>query len=152
MNTSKWLVLASLINLASNSLGTVIALQNNLAADFGGFLGGQDVLRDFLTFKGTSLSAPLVFLLIQLVLTGLTLRPGRLGVIGVAGLTFLGLFFTLAQAGEPIVLRLLRPGGFDVAQFIVLLVNIISAIAMLVIGIQTWRTLRASARIHLRAS
>ena len=83
MNTSlKWLLLASLTNLVGNVLGTMLALQYNLTGDFGSWLNGQDVLRDFLTFKGTALSAPLPFLLIQLGLTILALRPGRSGRIG----------------------------------------------------------------------
>ena len=145
MHTSlKWLVTASLVNLVGNSLGAVISLGQNLAADWGGTLNGQDVLRDFLGFKGTALSAPLSFMLIQLVIILLALRPGRLGKVGVAGLIFIGLFYTLAQVGEPIVLRLFDSGGFDLLQFLVLMLNIISAIAMLVMGIRAWRTMRVS--------
>jgi hypothetical protein len=148
MNTSlKWLVLASLTNLVGNSLGTVIALQHNLTANFGGFLNGQDVLRDFLTMNGTALSAPLPFLLIQLGLTVLAVLPNKTRWIGVGGLIFVGGFYTIAQLGEPIVLRLLRPDGFDLAQAIVLLVNVASSIAMLVLGIRAWRIMRA-ARHH----
>lgn len=138
-NALKWLVLASIINLIGNSLGTVIALQQNLVADWGGALNGQNVLRDFLGFKGTALSAPLPFMLIQLIFTLLALRPGRSRSIGIAALTFIGLFYTLAQAGEPIVLRLLSPDGFDLAQAVAFLVNEASAIAMLVMGIRAWR-------------
>ena len=65
-NSLKWLVLASLANLVGNGFGTMLALQHNLTGDFGGWLNGQDVLRDFLVFKGTALSAPLPFMLIQL--------------------------------------------------------------------------------------
>jgi hypothetical protein len=130
--------------LLGNSLGAVISLGGNLAADWGGSLNGQDVLRDFLGFKGTALSAPLSFMIIQLLITWLALRPGRMGKYGVGGLTFIGLFYTLAQIGEPILLRQFQPGGFDLLQFMILLVNILSAIAMLVIGIQVWRTRRAS--------
>jgi hypothetical protein len=145
MHTSlKWLVTASLVNLVGNSLGAVISLGQNLAADWGGTLNGQDVLRDFLGFKGTALSAPLSFMLIQLVIILLALRPGRLGKVGVGGLIFIGLFYTLAQVGEPIVLRLFDSGGFDLLQFLVLMLNIISAIAMLVMGIRAWRTMRVS--------
>lgn len=140
----KWLVTASIVNLVSNSLGTVIALQQNLAAELGSVPNAQDVLQDFLGLKGTALSAPLSFISIQLALTILTLRPGIPGRIGVGGLTFVGLFYTLAQAGEPIVLRQFSPGSFDFAQFIILLVNIFSAVAMLILGIKTWRTMRAS--------
>ena len=146
MNTFlKWLLLASLTNLVGNGFGTMLALQHNLTGDFGGWLNGQDVLRDFLTTTGTALSAPLPFLLIQLGLTILALRPGRSGRIGVGGLTFVGAFYTIAQLGEPIVLRLWRPGGFDPAQAVVLFVNVASSIAMLVMGIRAWRTMRTSA-------
>jgi hypothetical protein len=143
MNTSlKWLVTSSFVNLIGNSLGTVIALQQNLAAELGSVPNAQDVLQDFLGLKGTALSAPLSFILIQFVLTILTLRPGTPGRIGVGGLTFVGLFYTLAQAGEPIVLRQFSPGGFDFAQFIILLMNISSAVAMFLLGIRAWRTMR----------
>ena len=143
-NSLKWLVLASLANLVGNSVGTILALQHNLTAGFGGFIQGQDLLRDFLTFKGTALSAPLPFLLIQLGLTVLALRPGRSGRIGVGGLLFVGAFYTIAQLGEPIVLRVWSPGGFDPAQAFVLFVNVASSITMFVFGIRAWRTMRAS--------
>ena len=136
-------MLASLTNLVGNAFGALLALQHNLTGDFGGFLNGQDVLRDFLGLKGTALSAPLSFMLIQLGLIVLAQRPGRSGKVGVGGLAFVGLFYTLAQAGEPIGLQLLRLGAFDLAQFIVFLVNVTSAIAMLVFGIMTWRKMGA---------
>jgi hypothetical protein len=149
MNTAlKWLVLASIINLVGNSLGTVIALQQNLSADWGGALNGQDVWHDFLGFKGTALSAPLPFMLVQLVITLLALRPGRSRLFGIGALTFIGLFYSLAQAGEPIVLRLLSPGGFNPAQAFAFLVNEASAIAMLALGIRAWRKARASRLIE----
>src|SRR5689334_1987770 len=110
------LVVASIVSLIANSLGTILALQHNLTADFGGFLNGQNVLRDFLGINGTALSAPFPFMLIQLVLTVVTLRSSRWKGLGVKGLTFFGALYTVAQLGEPIVLRLLQPGGFDLAQ------------------------------------
>jgi hypothetical protein len=141
MHTSlKWLITASLVNLVGNSLGAVISLGQNLAADWGGSLNGQDVLRDFLGFKGTALSAPLSFMLIQLVITLFALRPGRLGKVGVGGLTFIGLFYTLAQIGEPIVLRQFKVGDFDLMQSLTLLRNTGSAIAMLILGIRAGRS------------
>ena len=65
MNTSlKWLVTASIVNLAGNTLGTVIAVNRNLAAGFGSVPNGSSVLQDFLGLKGTALSGPLSFMLI----------------------------------------------------------------------------------------
>jgi hypothetical protein len=83
-------------------------------------------------------------MIIQLMITLLALRPGRSRLIGIAALTFVGFFYTLAQAGEPIVLRLLSPGGFNLAQAIAFIVNEASAIAMLVLGIRAWRIVRSS--------
>jgi hypothetical protein len=140
----KRLVLASFINLAGNSVGTLVALQQDLAAKLGSVPNSQSVLEDFLGLKGTALSAPLSFMLFQLVVTLLAPRPGWLGRVGIAVLTFIGLFYTLAQAGEPIVLEQFRPGGFDPVQFIILAVNIATAVLMLVFGIKAWRTMRAS--------
>ena len=152
MNTSlKWLITASLANLVGNSLGTVLALQRHLAADWGGSLNGQDVLRDFIGFKGTALSAPLSFMFIQLLLTWLALRPDQLGKVGIGLLTFIGLFNTLAQAGEPIFLRQFQPGGFDLAQFMILMVNIVSAMTMLVMGVKAWRTTRHAQTVNSQA-
>ena len=140
----KSLVLASLVNLAGNSLGTLVALQQNLAARLGSVPNSQSVLEDFLGLKGTALSAPFSFLLIQLAMTLLATRPGRAGRVGIAVLTFIGLFYTLAQAGEPILREQFRPGGFDPVQFIILGVNIASAVSMLFFGIKAWRTMRSS--------
>jgi hypothetical protein len=145
MNASvKSLVWASIVNLVGNGLGAIIAIQHNLISDLGGTLRGQDPLRDFLGTQGTALSAPLLFMVIQLVFTGLALRSGRSRTIGVIGLTLVGLLYTPAQAGERIVMRLLSPGGFDLLQFIVALINIASAVAMLVLGIRAWITMRAT--------
>jgi hypothetical protein len=133
------LMIASVASLTANTIGTVLALQQNLTADFGGFLNGQNVLRDFLGFNGTALSAPFPFLLIQLVLTVLTMRPGRSGSIGVKGLTFVGALYTVAQLGEPIVWRLMQPGEFELAQATVLIFALASSTAMFVFGVQAWR-------------
>ena len=146
MHTSlKWLVLASVVNLVGNVLGTILALQNNLISDLGGSFHGQNVLQDFLGTTGTALSAPLPFMLIQLVFTLLVLRAGRFRIIGVGGLIFFGLFYTIAQLLEKIVLRVWNPSGFDLAQAMVLLINVGSAIAMLVLGIWAWRSMRSPA-------
>ncbi len=139
-----WLVIASIVSLVANTLGTILALQHNLPADFGGFLNGQNVLRDFLGFNGTALSAPFPFMLIQLALTVLTLRSSQLASFGVKGLIFFGALYTVAQLGEPIVLRLVQPGGFDLAQAIVLLWALASSIAMFIFGARAWREIRTS--------
>jgi len=144
-----WLVIASLVNLLGNALGTIISLQQNLAADWGGSINGQNVLRDFLGFKGTALSAPLSFMLIQLFFTWLALRPGRSGKFGIGALAFIGLFYTLAQAGEPILIRQFQDGGFNLLQSLILLINILSAIAMLILGVKAFLVKRASLPVRV---
>lgn len=144
------MVTASIVNLIANTLGTILALQHNLTADFGGFLNGQNVLRDFLGFNGTALSAPFPFMLIQLALTILALRSGQQKRIGVKGLTLVGALYTVAQLGEPIVLRLLQPGGFDLAQALVLFLAVGSSFAMFVFGVRAWRELRTLQPISSR--
>src|ERR1041384_3583051 len=101
----KCLVTASVVNLIGNSLGTIVALQHHLAAGLGNVPNREGVLQDFLDLKGTALSASLSFMLIQLVLTVLAFRSGSIGRIGIGGLIFFGFFYTLAQIGEPILLR-----------------------------------------------
>ena len=137
--TLKWLVISSILFLISNIIGTVIAFQKGLTADFGGFLNGQDILKDFLTTNGTALSAPLPFMILQFLFTLLALRMGRVGKVGVAGLVVLGAIYTIAQLGEPILLKLLTPSGFDLAQAIIFAANVVTSILMLVFGIIEWR-------------
>jgi hypothetical protein len=147
MNNSplKWLTVASVINLVSNSLGIVLALQNNLISDLGGSIHGQNVFQDFYTTQGTAISAPLPFMVIQLALTVLASRSGRSRTVGVVGLFLVGLLYTPAQIGERIILKLTSPGGFNLAQFLVYGVNVLTAIAILVLSVWAWRTMRKPA-------
>ena len=87
------------------------------------------------------------FLLIQLVLTILTMRPGQPGTIGIKGLTFMGALYTVAQVGEPIVWRQMQPAGFDLAQVTVLLFALASSTAMFVFGIRAWREIRSPSSV-----
>ena len=76
------------------------------------------------------------------------LRAGPSRIIGVGGLIFFGLFYTIAQLLEKIVLRIWSPSGFDLAQAVVLFINVVTAIAMLVLGIWAFRTVRNPASIE----
>ncbi len=146
MHTSlKWLALASLTHLVGNILLTVIALQQNLTANFGNFLQGEVSLRDFLTINGTVLLVAMPFWLIQLGLIMLALRTGRAARISVGGLILLGANYTITGLAVGIVL-LLSPDGFNFEQAIAFLVNVPLAIAMMVLGISAWRTMRPGPR------
>jgi len=144
MNTSlKWLALASLTHLVGNILGTVIVPPRNLAAKFGGLIDGQVSLGDFLSTFGTVMSVPIAVWLIQLGLTLLALRPGWSGRIGVGGLIFVGAFYTITGLGTGIVL-LLSAGGVDRQQTIAFWMNVPLTIAMMVLGINAWKTIRVA--------
>ena len=151
-NYLKPLVLASSLCLMSNGLGAAVSIQRRLTADFGGFLNGQDVIRDFIGINGTALSAPLIFLLLQAICILLTRRSARGGMTGVTGLTVLGAIYTLAQLGEPITLRMIRPSTFDPLEALILAANILFAALMSVFGFLEWKRYRAMQRSRAKGS
>jgi len=149
LDSLKRLIMASLLYLISASAGTLLAIKDHLPAQFGGFLGGNDVVLDFLTWRGTALSAPLVMLLAQILFTVLAVRPGSAGAIGIGGLTVLGAMYTLGQLGEPILVRALG-GATSVWVLAVVAANLLLALLMLLFGAIAWRnrpvTIRPASR------
>jgi hypothetical protein len=140
--TLKGLVLFSACNLVSMSIGAILSIVLHLPAQFGGLLSGNDVLQDFLFLNGTALSPDLWLLLGQFFLIGCALRSGRVGMVGVIGLTLLGAVTTLGQLGEPITVRAFSPATFDGVQASLVAVNIASSLLMVVFGILEWRRRR----------
>ena len=128
--------------LVSASIGTIVAFQQNLIADFGGFLQNQSqgIIKDFLTLNGTALSGPLPFLILQLVFTLLAPKKGKTGMVGVIGLVTLGAIYTPAQIGEPILLRQFTPGNFNPTQTVILATNVLFSFLMFLFGIFEWRS------------
>lgn len=135
---SSRLVLASVGCLMSASVGTWLAIQRHLPAQFGGLMHGEDVVKDFFTWRGTALSAPFPMLLGQLLLTGCVVRGGRIGRAGVRGLTLLGGSYTLGQLGEPIVGRVFKVGTFELAPALLVVTNMLCSLVMMVLGIRAW--------------
>ncbi len=133
-----WLLLSSIFYLVSASIGTLVAFQQNLTANFGGILQSKDILSDFLIINGTALSPPLPFLIIQLLFTILITRKGKSVTIGVIGLVVMGAIYTPAQVGEPILLKQFTPGNFDLTKTLILTANLISSLFMLIFGIMAW--------------
>jgi len=131
------LELSSLSYLVSASVGFVLASTVYLPADFLGYLNGQDVIRDFLTFKGTALSPPLVLLVLQLILTSWVADDGRWGRIGTVGLTILGVFYAITQLGEPVILRALKFTNWGISM--VFLFNLLFAVLMAIFGWCEWQ-------------
>jgi hypothetical protein len=65
----KRLVQASILSLIWASIATVMAIVLNLPAQFGGSTSGLPVVQDFIYGMGTALSAPLVWMAAQALLT-----------------------------------------------------------------------------------
>ncbi len=143
--TLKGLVLFSACNLVSMSIGAILSIVLHYPARFGGLLSGNDVLQDFLLI-GTALSPGLWLLLGQFVLIVCALTRGRVGMVGVIGLTLLGAVTALGQLGEPIIVRAFSPATFDGVLVSLVAVNIASSLLMVVFGILEWRSRRQANR------
>jgi hypothetical protein len=101
---------------------------------------GDDVLKGFLGWDGTALSAPLPFLVGQVILTVLLFGRGWIGMVGVVGLTVAGFVFTLGQLAEPIVRRAFNPATGDVMPALLVVLNLIASALLLVFGVIEWRS------------
>ena len=134
------LILSSMLCLISASIGTLLAMRVHLPANFAGLLHGNDVIQDFLTWRGTALSAPFSMLFIQLVLTIGVLGGGWIERAGVVGLTILGACYTVGQLGEPIVEQAFTALTLNLLPALLIVMNILSSIIMMVFGIIAWRS------------
>lgn len=144
--TLKGLILFSLFSLVSASVGAAFAIATHLPARFGGMLTGNDVLQDFLQVNGTALSPDLAMLLGQLALTICALWRGRVGMVGVVGLTIYGACVVCGQLGEPIVVQAFSPATFHVAQAGLVAANIVFPLLMCASGVLEWRSRRQTNR------
>ncbi len=133
------LVLAALGGLGCATLGAAVAIRERLPAEFGGFLRGGDVARDFVTLKGTALSAPLVMLVVQAACIASATREGWGGRVSVIGLTVIGAAEVIGQLGEPVLYRSTRPAAFRPARAAVLVGNLMLPSLMVALGVRAWR-------------
>jgi hypothetical protein len=76
-------------------------------------------------------------LAVQVVFTILALSSGRRRLVGVAGLTILGVLYFLGQLGEPLVVEAFR--SFNLTQVVILTANMLFAALMAVFGAIAWR-------------
>jgi hypothetical protein len=133
------LLAASVGFLVSSSVGTVLAVGQHLPANFAGLIRGNAIMRDFMSYRGTALSPPLVLLLIQAQCMRLVRQPGERGTLGVIGLTSLGALYTVGQSGEEIVIQLIAGRNRDVAQALLVTTNLLCSISMLIAGGLEWQ-------------
>src|SRR5438270_11062713 len=99
-NARMGLVITSILSLVNAGVGTVIAVKENLPSVTPVFTTGKPALEDFLTGNGTALSPPLYLCIITLLLILLAFQPKGPGMVGIVGLTILGVIFLLGEFVE----------------------------------------------------
>ena len=133
--TIKWLVISSILYILFSLITTGIAISLNRPAAFGGQSSGLPVVQDFLYGKGTSMSPPLWWLVVQVVLTILAPRWNGWGTAGIIGLVVWGLGSGIGGIGEPINLEIFNPVNFNLFVALVQAGIIILPFVMMVSGI-----------------
>ena len=143
----KWLVQFSILDLIWASIATVVAIVLNLPAQFGGSTTALPVVRDFIYGMGTALSAPLVWLVAQALLTWLAWNQmNRRSTSGVIGLALFGATTFIGLLGEPITYELLNPVTFNPLLAFIPAGQIIIDSVMMVFAIQEWRRRRPESK------
>ena len=135
LNAKMGLIVTSILSLVNAGVGTVIAVKENLPSVTLVFTTGKPALEDFLTGNGTALSPPLYLCIIALVLIVLAFQSKRRGMIGVVGLTILGVIFLLGELAETSTYRALNPATFDLPVALLTLTAIVLALLMMVFGV-----------------
>ena len=133
LNAKTGLVVTSILYLVNAGVGTVIAVKENLPS-ITFITSGKPALEDFLTGNGTALSPPLYLCIVALLLILLALQSKRPGMVGVVGLTILGVLFLLGEVAEKLTYRVLNPVTFDLPVGLVKLAAIVLALLMMVFG------------------
>ncbi len=134
LNAQSSLILVSILYLLNAAIGTLLAVQANLPAEFFG-KDGKPAFEDFLIGNGTALSAPLYFCIILVVFIILALQLRRLRTLGIMGLTILGVCFIIGALGEPITYKVLNPATFDLPKAFIVVIEIVLPLLMVTFGI-----------------
>src|SRR5438309_5401675 len=136
-NARMGLVITSILSLVNAGVGTVLAVKENLPSVTPVLTTGKPALEDFLTGNGTALSPPLYLCIITLLLILLAFQPKWPGMVGVVGLTILGVIFLLGEFVETNTYRVLNPVTFDLPIALVVLIEIVLALLMIAFGVVT---------------
>lgn len=125
--------------LLNSAIGARVAVKEELPAEWvAGLYVGRDASAEFFKDTGTALSPGLPMMVAQALLTILSTRSGRAGMVGAAGLTLLGVDGTVGMLAETITYRVLSPKTFDPAKAAIGLAAIVLAPLMTILG---WRRL-----------
>jgi len=134
LNAKMGLIVTSILSLVNASVGRVIAVKENLPSVTPVLTTGKPALEDFLTGNGTALSPPLYLCIVTLLLILLAFQPKWPGMVGIVGLTILGVIFLLGEFVETNTYRVLNPVTFNLQVALVVLVEIILALLMIAFG------------------
>ena len=150
LNAKMGLIIISILSLINAGVGTAIAVKDNLPSITPVFTTGKPALEDFLTGNGTALSPPLYLCIVTLLLIVLAFLPKWPGMVGVVGLTILGVIFLLGEFVETNTYRALNPVAFNLPVALVILAEIVLALLMIAFGVvaivQQRKTHRQAAR------
>ena len=136
--TLKRLIASSILYMAVALIAAVVAIAQDLPAEFGGSSTGLSVWQDFVYGMGTALSPPLYSLVIQLALTALAPRADGWGMFGVIGLAVMGLFTFVGALGEPIRNEVFNRDSFDLPKAVILVGMILLPLFIMAFGILEW--------------
>ena len=136
------LILGSVSYMIFALIAGVIAIAEDLPAEFGGSSTGLTVTRDFVYGMGTALSPPLYTLVIQLALLLLAPRNDRWGMVGVLGLVVIGVMTCIGALSEPINLRIFNPATFEPLKAVLMAGMILMSLAIVVFGLMEWKRRR----------
>ena len=134
LNAKMGLIVTSILSLVNAGIGTAIAVKENLPSVTPVVTTGKPALEDFLTGNGTALSPPLYLCIATLLLIVLAFQPKWPGMVGVVGLTILGVIFLLGEFIETNTYRVLNPVTFNLPVALVVLTEIILALLMIAFG------------------
>jgi hypothetical protein len=135
LNAKMGLIIISIFSLVNAGIGTVIAVKQNLPSVTPILTTGKPALEDFLTGNGTALSPPLYLCIITLLLLFLAFQPKWPGMVGVVGLTILGVIFLLGEFVEKNTYRVFNPLTFNLPVALDVLTEIILALLMITFGV-----------------
>jgi len=136
--TLKRLTISVILYMVIALIAGMVAIAQNLPAEFAGSSTGLTAMQDFMYGMGTALSPPLYLLPIQIALLWLAHKRDQWGKIGVAGLTLIGLMTCIGALGEPINRRIFNPATFDPIKSLIMLAMILIPAAIVVFGVMEW--------------
>jgi hypothetical protein len=134
----KRLMISVILYMMIALIAGMIAILENLPAQFGGSRTGLTATQDFLYGMGTALSPPFYALIIQFGLLMLVPRKDRWGTLGVLGLTLIGLMTCIGALGEPINRRIFNPATFDPVKALIMVGMILIPLVIVIFGLMEW--------------